>query len=457
VTIEALSPVTGSTREVVSCVEYGTIPVDSSQLLSPGGKLRLLPGVLDHYVRADFKDGALRLVALGFCGLIPLTDDIAVQVNPRFPVKNLTRMVRACGYAPTALSALRGYARGEEWDDWLLDVLADALLGAVETIAQRGLLRVYQQRREVSSFPHGRIDTNATMLRLAARGVRHQAEYSWFERTVDTASNRVIKGALAVLHARCLRGARRKQSRLRIARLASALYLFRDVPTERYPDSLDDATVRGERPLPETRDYYRPALDVSVMVLSGKGIDLDAYQGSLMLPSLLVKTEDLFESYVRLRLQTTFTPGSDVELLDGNGTGRLPLYEPLSRVDQALVAALAQIVGTSGAHAEPDLVFRSRDGTYPLVADVKYTELSPHTKRSEVEQVMLYGQRYRSPIVMTVHPKADGLTGGLHLAGKIGSSLVTQYRVDLAAEDLDAEIEQIATAIRALLDADRAR
>lgn len=442
--------------QVIPCREYERINVAAAEVLGPGGKLTILPNILGHYVTADFAGAEVRLSAKGVSGLVPLTDNIAVQVRPRFPLTNLTRMVNACGYAPMALPALRDYLPSDDPTDWLRDVLAESLLDGLDVIMLNGLLRTYRRRTEVSSYPHGRIDITTTVMRYAARGVRHQAQYSWFERTVDNPPNRCLKSAVAALYFWYLNAPHGPETRLRVARLGHAMRTLREVSTETRPTSLNDAEVRGDRPLPATRAYYRPVLDVAVAILTSRGISLDATGGGVSLPSLLVKTEDLFENYVRLTLQRAFSVDQQVAVLDGNkNPGRVLLYE---EVPSQRSASLPPHVSLSDREskppsAEPDIVFRATDGSHPLVADVKYTKVTGHTKRDEVEQAFLYAVRYGSPIAMTIHPKLSGSTKGLHLSGRIGSVLVMQYRVDLGAEDLEIEMLDMAEVLKELIGA----
>jgi 5-methylcytosine-specific restriction enzyme subunit McrC len=462
--------------EIVRCREYGPIDVDVSKVLNADGSLALVNGILGRYVRADFKDGRLRLSAMGVTGLIPLTDRVMIQVRPRFPLKNLTHMVTACGYKPTILSALRDYTPSDYWADWLMDVLADALLASVDTIRQQGLLRVYVRRTDTSAFPHGRVNATATATRIASRGISYRTEYSWFERTIDNPPNRLLKATLLRLHAHYLYAPKRRGTRARMSRIAEAVRLFREVETDRHLRSLSDAQVRGMKLLPTPRGYYRPALYLAVAILTGRGINLDPHIPArartaetpytvdpgisikATLPTLLVKTENLFEEFVRLSLQASFADDTNIAILDGNKReGRLPLYVAHTAAD-LVGMPLHEIVASSGQgpQAEPDVVCRRTDGSHPLVADVKYTNVDDLANRSEVEQVVLYGIRYRSPVVMTIHPKRDDARRGLHVAGCIGPMLVTQYRVDLGNNDLDAEMKLLADDLRALLTSNRA-
>lgn len=445
---------TAPDREVIPAKEYGLIDVAPADVLGSDGRLILTPGVLNKYVKADFKDNGLRLTARGVTGLIPLTDRLTVQVRPRFPLHNLTHMVSVCGYTPTVLPALlRDYKATDQFSDWMLDVMADALLVAFDTIRLNGLLRTYHRRTDDGSYPHGRINTTATILRHASRGINHRAEYSWFERTIDNAPNRCLKSAAAALHRRYLHAERRSGVRERVARLGEVLRVLQDVTPESRPFSLDDPVVRGTIPLPETRAYYQPALELAVAVLTPNGISLDAPTGPVRMQSLLVKTEDLFEEFVRLSLQKSLSNLPDVAVLDGNkDPGRLPLYEGVSDSERELLPA-HEVPTVKGRAPEvnPDVVFRLEDGTHPLVADVKYTEVKDFADRSEVEQVVLYGVRYRSPVAITIHPRYGGAKKGLHVAGRIGSILVAQYRVDLGAEDLEAEMDEMAVRISELI------
>lgn len=438
-------------RRLVQCKEYGEINVSAEDVLHHDGTLRISEGVLNHYVTTDFKNGTLRVRALGISGIFQLTDEVSVQVQPRFPLSNLTHMVSVCGYVPTALPAMRTYRSTDKLEDWALDVITDAFLIAIDTIDELGLLRTYHRRTDGSSYPHGRIEMCATVNRYAARGIDHKATYSWFEKTADNPPNHCLRAAALQLHGKHRSRQLAPGVRERISRLGNALHLLDDVSEVPLQSFLDDSLVRGSADLPQARAYYRPALDLAVATLRGHGLDLDAQSGLLSVGSLLIKTEDLFEDFVRLSLQRSLADHPGLAVLDGNvKPGKRSLYE---KVPEHIVRSLPEhshVGGGNGKEPEvnPDVLFESSaDGSFPLVADVKYTNVSTHADRSEVEQVMLYGVRYGSPIVVTIHPRRQNAAGGLIVSGKIGGILVTQYRVNLAAEDLDAEMDAMAQAL----------
>lgn len=439
-------------RQLILCKEYGPVEVSPGQVMRSDGTLRIPVEVLNRFVTTDFKDGRLRVRALGVCGVFALTDEISVQVRPRFPLTNLTHMVSVCGYVPTALSALRTYRTTDRWEDWMLDVVTDAFLVALETIEERGLLRIYRRRVDGSSYPHGRIEIAATVTRYASRGANHKAAYSWFEKTSDNEANRCLKAAALRLHRKYMSQPLASGTRDRISRLGNALRLLDEVTDDRRQVFMGDALVRGSAALPEARAYYRPALDLAVAALSDHGFDLDAESGSMTVGSLLIRTEDLFEDFVRLSLLRALAGHPHLSVLDGNvQPGKRPLFEKIAEENSVPLPAHSGVGKGNVPDATPDVLFMNQDGSFPLVADVKYTNVVRYADRAELEQVMTYGVRYHSPVVLTIHPRRENAAGGLVVSGRIGDILVAQYRVDLAADDLDAEMVTMAETLAALI------
>lgn len=445
-----LSHVTEPEWTIVTTAEYETISLSAEEILGPGGRLNLASGVINRYVKPGFSDGIVSLSAQGVLGLIPITNHVAVQVRPRFPIRNLTHMLTVTGRPTTILPALRDYKTTEQSSAWIVDVMADALLLAIDTISSGGLLRDYHRRIESGSYPHGRIDMTTTATRLAARGVNHEVQFSWFERTADIAPNRCVKAALMTLHGHYARDPHRAGVRSRIARLANALRLFEEVEPESWRTSLADPIVRGTAQLPQSRSYYRPTLDLAVAILTGRGIDIDTDSDDLAAPTLLVEMEDLFEDFVRVSLQSAMSSHPDLSVLDGNAEGKKKLYEPILATELSSLPTHRLVRGRV-RDAQPDIVFRRLQDQYPLIADAKYTNVVDYAKRTEVEQVVLYGHRYKSPVAMTIHPRLPDSEKGLFIAGRIGSTIVAQYRLDLGAPDLVTEVREMADTISGLI------
>lgn len=403
--------------------EHAPVDVPLSDLLDARGRLRLNPDVeAKGYFTIQLTKGLVRLQARGFVGLIPLNDRVVVDVRPRVPVANLGRLLRMSGYIPPFLDAERGYMTDPTWNESLVDLYARWLASRIDAIASAGLLRGYERREETSSFPRGRIQTDATLTRLRPRGIRHRAVSSWFERTADIPANRCLKYAAWFIAGRLSRVGSRTASRRELLQRLSALYeLFASVPLDHSLAFLDDPLVTGARPLPSVREYYRPALDLGVAIIRHHAIDVEAKRQVLDLPSMVLNMDKIFESYLRNTLRAEAKRADwGVEVLDGNTAGKKLLFD-----------------NPPTEHAKPDIVCRDGDGRWPIVVEVKNVPVKGNSSRAAIEQVTTYAATYRCNCVVLAHPRRRHQNwAGLRLQGNIGELAIYQYVFDLNAPDL---------------------
>ncbi len=446
---------------VVECAEYDSIDVPVDLWLSEDHETRFNSEIDGRDIlRANFKKGVLKLQATSYVGVIPLNDHVVVRVRPRVPIANLTRMVVETCHNVLPLSAFRDYSGRGTADDWAMDIYTDALLDHVDTILDQGMHRTYVRREGEGHFPHGRIDVARTVQRFAARGIDNKAAYSWFERTVDTPANRSLKAAIEAVHEHLskARSKPRKGDRNRLARLAGQFSAFDEVADDEDYRFLDDPEVLGLAALPDPRAYYRPALDLSVLMLQGMGIALELGGSDVQLSSLLIDTNKLFENFVRVSLaKHAKEHGWPVDVLDGNGEGKVDLYtvpDPLPAPFGTPMAALASV---DPGKAQPDVVLRALDGSFPLVAEVKNTAHGKDAQaddvlpeRGEVEQAVTYALRYDRDFTLLIHPWIKG-TKGLVYVGRVRSVDVYDYRLDLSSDEgMDDALADMAAKVAGL-------
>jgi 5-methylcytosine-specific restriction enzyme subunit McrC len=370
--------------------------------------------------------------------VIPLNDHVIVRVKPRVPIANLTRMVIDTGHDVLSLKAFREYSGRGTADDWAMDIYADALLDHVDTILDNGLLRAYARREDEGHFPHGRIDFTRTLQRFAARGIDNKAAYSWFERTVDIPANRCIKAAMEIVHEHLskTRSKPRKGDRGKLARLAGQFHAFEEVADDPDYRFLDDPEVSGLVPLPDPRAYYRPALDLSVLILQSIGIALELGGDDVQLSSLLIDTNTLFENFVRVSLaKHARTQGWAADVLDGNTEGKVDLYDVPEQLPAPFGEPMQAVANRDPGKAQPDVVLRALDGSVPLIAEVKNTITSEGAlpDRSHVEQAVTYALRYGLSVTLLIHPWIRG-TKGLVYVGRVRSIDVYDYRLDMSSD-----------------------
>lgn len=439
---------------VKEIAEYGYIDIPSDLWVGDGHKA-IFNTEIDNrdILRPSFVKGALRLQATSYVGIIPINDRVVVRVRPRVPLANLTRMVVDTGHGLTALTALREYSGKGTADDWAMDLYATALIDYVDGLLLEGLFRTYVRREDEGHFPHGRMEMSRTLQRFAARGVPNKAAYSWHERTIDNPMNRCVKGAMEAVYSYLAKGSG-SRNRTRLARLAGQLPAFDEVAEDLDLLYLEDPEVIGASPLPDSRAYYRPILDLSRLIVRGVGIALDLGGSDVEMGSLLIDTNTLFENFVRVSLgKHAVAEHWPVSVLDGNGEGKVALYDVPDVLPSPLGAPMPALASYDQGRAQPDIVFSALDGQVSLIAEVKNTDKGKNSRlpdRSEVEQAVTYALRYGLDFTVLIHPWLKG-DKGLVYVGRIRTIDVYDYRLDLSTDEgIDPALIDMATALGSL-------
>jgi 5-methylcytosine-specific restriction enzyme subunit McrC len=435
-----IEPPSAQDVTVVDVVEYGIIdvPVD---LWVGDGHQAIFNSEIDgrDVLRPSFAKGRLRLQATSYVGVIPINDRLVVRVSPRVPLANLTRMVVETNHSVMPLTALREYTGRGSADKWAMDLYTSALLDYVDLLLSEGLLRTYVRREGEGHFPHGRIELSQTIQRFAARGIPNKAAYSWHERTIDNPPNRCVKAAMEVVYAflNQMPAPVSRKDRQRLTRLAGQLQVFREVSDEPDLRFLNDPEVIGTTPLPDSRSYYRPVLDLAIAIVRQVGLSLDLGGDDMQMASLLIDTNKLFENFVRVSLaKHAVRNGWTVSVLDGNGEGKVDLYDVPDPLPSPLGEPMVALASVDPGKAQPDVVFQALDGTVPFIAEIKNTDKGKHASapdRGEVEQAVTYALRYGLDFTVLIHPWMRGETGLVYV-GRIRTIDVYDYRLDLSTD-----------------------
>jgi 5-methylcytosine-specific restriction enzyme subunit McrC len=415
--------------------EYLDVPVEDVLV---GGELDLEPATESGYFTFRFRKKELRVQAGGFIGFIPLNDRLAVEVTPRCSIANLGHILRVGGFAPKVLEQFaRGYAIEPNDLAALRDLYAEALLGEVAKIQAYGRLREYEQRRERTSSPRGRLLMMAPETQLAAAGGSATVQVSWFERTADLPANRCIKLAIWLLARAYAQTKNPSQAQRKLAIRLNAVYgVFEDAQLDQRMTFLRDTYVTGRATLPATRSYYRNAIDVARLVVTSSSLSFDRPGADVAMPSIVIEMHRVFESYVRTVLADGVRDDETLDVLNGNAEGRKLLYDEQPSED-----------------ATPDIVLEKNRAPV-VILDVKYKPANGLPNRDDLNQVITYGVSYRASTVVLVQPRADNSDriGLIHL-GDINGRSVYQYVIDLSGE-LETEEAAMADAVRNLAGVD---
>ncbi|ABF09540.1 5-methylcytosine restriction system specificity protein McrC [Cupriavidus metallidurans] len=391
--------------------EYETIDIPAA-LIIDGIALRIYPAVLERdYISVRWKKGVPIFQAGGYIGVIPINDQLTLDVRPKVPLVNLERILYSSNHKPYVLESFqRAYGHHTRASEPIETFLVDRFLDWVEEIHRFGLLKQYRVIHEDGFTPRGRLNFAAT-IRLRSRNQQSLA-YQWDDRTADNGPNRFIKAVLLQLADRdeFLHDRRRK------ARLSVCVDYFSSVSDVDVHSVLIDPLVDDVEQLPSTREYYKTAIVLAKMLIEKSGLAFLSDQHSVLLPTLLLDLDEAFEKYVLTLLQQVNIRRDDVRVFDGNIDGALGGKKQLLK-DSGLENQVKSTV-----QATPDvLVEKYSIPSIPrnLVIDMKYKEVKNIVERGDLNQVIAYAASYQSAAAVFILPSRGPQQRGLQCLGTV--------------------------------------
>lgn len=439
---------------ILRCREFGDVLVPDDRILADG-KL-VASKKIAGYVSFSLTENGVQARAKQFVGLVPINPRLMLHVLPRVPLASLTKIVSWLGMDTVSLVALRSYGDNETADQWMLELLMDAYIQSLEGLRDKGMERQYVVRQERGSFPKGRLNLAETG-RIWAAGRAPQASYSWFERTVQTRANEILRAALEHgLRMLSLTPANQmpRGSRARFRKLNSLLHTFQEVALSAPRAPYERQAREHALEIPPHLSHYLQPLQIARRLLNDGGLSLDRDGDVDLGTSLLINMGELFERLVRKAITESLSAGgSELQVLDGNkdeNAQRL-LYEPADPVALAMAPQRPEAIDPKKRRMTPDVVITDASGTCLLVADVKNKVAGPLPERADVEQVLAYAVRFGVTEALLIYPRSRDLAHGMQAVGCIGGVRVFQYHYDLEASDLLEEAGRLGLALRLLL------
>jgi 5-methylcytosine-specific restriction enzyme subunit McrC len=374
----------------------------------------------------------------GFVGLIPINEKVAIEVAPRIPISNLDRMLQQSRAEHTLLSSVqKGYALAEE-TAYLIDILADSLIIAVEELIDWGKLKEYSSKVSVGHPRSGKVLMRDTLRARAKSPGRIVAATARFERSPNTVLNASIRLSLEHLLNiyRTVKSTHENVSRL--TRLNLAWLSFQDVyvPVSRQEivRQVQDAMRRVDLLSPP----YRKAIPIAHAVLHGRGPSQRNLPPSFSLGSLIFNLATAFEEYVRQCLKELL----NATVLDGNHGAPAGAKRPLFHDSSHRVAR--------NVPATPDILILSNDGAPAAVFDAKYKPYKGMPEREDVNQAISYAVLYETAVCGLIFLDR-GSSGKVEVYGKVGEIKVVGISFALGADDLAAEEARFARNVWGLL------
>jgi 5-methylcytosine-specific restriction enzyme subunit McrC len=405
--------------KVYDCFERQTVDLPLATVLNSSGTLNILPEVKARgYFDIDYRGDKLTFVAGRYVGLIPINDNICINVKPKIEISDLVRVIAIAG---GELGVLRFFTRGYEKEGRpetaIIIVVLRTLLEQLHEVATEGLLKEYR-RAAGEGFLRSRINFNRTLQRHWSRGKFASASWDSFSFSKDNDPNRLVKYTLwycgTLLESFVVPADIRRE-------LAEVYDLFDAIPLD--PTKALVARVRSlvqRQAIPRLRHYYDGVCETCLFIAGNDSISLKVRGSDVDLLSFVLNLEDMFERYVRNILRGSLEGTSnEVRVIDGNKEGRSYLF-----------------IDSRTMEVKPDIVVR-KGLKSSLIADVKYK-----LKVNESDRYQLIAHTYSCGVrrALFVLPSFGDGTDGLVRCGQVRDSTgieIYEYRMRL-----DGDIEK---------------
>jgi 5-methylcytosine-specific restriction enzyme subunit McrC len=414
--------------QTLQAIEYETKLLDSSVIVRDG-RVEVYPEAQSAgRVTVRFLKDRLELQAGGVIGVIPLNNDLTLEVSTRVPVARVEEIIRRAG--GTKLVPLpydRGFVPSAQDFIDVDDLIAAQFRVVLGQLPFEGLYKTYVQRTEWGPSPRGRILASPTFIQMRT-SLRPQAAYEYFARTANNPPNQLILAAgnhLASLLEKKTSGPSRQAMALR-----AQLELF---------DGVNPVEHQAVGQLPSNRPVLEQTVELAQLILTRGGVRFYG-GGRVRLPSFLINMETVFEDYARTVLQRS---------------SQLSAYEVLHGEEKPPKGGAGHVFEIAGAlgntAATPDIVIK-REGLVRAIVEVKYKPCESKPLRDNLNQTIVYGVAYNSPIVVLLYPCVGEQQTTVEFLGRVRGISCFKATLQLMNPNLDAEEERLAELLAKLFD-----
>ena len=322
-----------------------------------------------HRIDVEFPsprtEGKYRFKSRGCVGNLPVTEDLAVRVRPKVPVRSLFRMLEYA-YNLDSFQVYEGDA-GVGAIDEIYETLVSLLARRVLDRVRQGLYRQYRSEEDTLPYVRGRVLALASLRAGGVAATRLVCEYE--ELTADVLDNQILAWTLSLLHRFPLgredvREQVRRASRALVPMIEPQRVLPRDC-VHRFYDRLNQD--------------YQPMHALCRFFLEQSGPTLDGGDHSLLPFTLHMPT--LFEAFVARWLQRHLPEGMSLTAqhhAELEPTGSLSFKIDLVLEDKATREVLA-VLDT-----------KYKDTTVPAIDDI--------------QQMVAYAARMRTRHAVLIYP-----------------------------------------------------
>lgn len=404
--------------------EHTEVAIPLSAMLQ-NGRLNIFEEVKGRkYFQVYYRGADLVFQCGGYIGLIPINEDVAIEVAPRVNISNIDRILQQSQASSTIFSIIsRGYSASQE-ASYLIDVLADTLIAGVEEILDWGKHKLYDNKVYFGHPRSGRILVKETSRLRAKNPGTISAATSRFERNSENIFNACIRLSLEYL-IKIISSSSKLHSSKRLSHLNIAWHSFPEVEA-RWDPLFVASEVENRMSHERLSVAYVKTLPLAIAVLRSFGPSQRNLPPSFSMGSLIFDVADAFERYIRYCLGAH----CEAAVIDGNLSAPTGARQPLF---SGSVNPLARKV-----HTTPDVLIRNAEGMVVCVLDVKYKLYTGMPDRNDINQALTYGLAYRAPICGLVYP-SNATAGRIDNFGDVGGIAFYGFSIGLNAPDLVVE------------------
>lgn len=416
---------------IYKCEERDSVQLPITHVLDANGDIRILPSVVAKgYFDIDYRGGKLVFLAGKFIGLIPINDQVLIEIRPKVSVSDLARMLTIAGEDVGVLRFFeREYKHKKAVDESIVHLVVMSLLQQLRSVSQEGMIKEYLATPNTGAFKP-RINFSKTIQRHWSRGIFNKTANDIFNFTKDHPLNRLVKYTLWYCGRYLKFRSSADQTRLELDFFYN---LFESVPLDTSLSFVPAvrALLQDEK-IPVLRSYYVDIAKTCLLLTEHRSVSMDISGDDISLLSFILNLEDIFEKYVRNILRGHVkTHSPTMAVLDGNQEGRGYLFHDSKAYD-----------------IKPDIIMKTNTAIL-LIADVKYKpKLSESDRYQAISHALSCGARRVVLILPALGTGPTGLVrrGQVHDAGGIE---VYEYYMRLDT-DLPAQEDLLATQISAL-------
>lgn len=426
----AFSQAQHATLKVVQATERGSVDIDISDIFDGSGSLRFLDSVQNRGL-IEVRQGKKRvhLKIGGIVGYLPVTNNLILDIKPKFSISNLARLV---AISEKSINRPADIDRFYKTDDsgFFPEAILRSFAHYLSEVLETGLQKKYS-RKTMSGTPRPKINFGKSQQKHWARGNQLSAIMEVFEFTGDIDANRLIKSAL-LKSLGLIRGydnfLREKQV------FVSALNSFKNVPEFHSPIFSTNATELINT-VSTFRKGYVKVIPIAIELLKRSSVVFEHSHTGVILQSYLLELDIIFEQYIRNFLV------QQIDVVEGKGLVKDGNKSKWSR---------KLLYDSNRFEVRPDLVFCTRQAAPCLIGDTKY-KIKP--SEEDRYQIISHALAYNVNSALLIYPVQRQAKRGLHRLGNIGTEArhieINEYYFDLSG-NLEAEERKLADCISEL-------